>query len=149
DLFTQEATSLHRKQSGLGIGLNVARSLVELHGGTIEARSEGHGKGSEFVVRLPLLTVGPTERAKLKDGVKPPARSLRVLVVDDNSDAADSLAVLLKMSGHEVRAEYSGAAALQTVDKYQPDVVLTDLSMPVMDGLEVAARLRQRLDMVS
>jgi PAS domain S-box-containing protein len=147
DLFTQDETTLHRKQGGIGVGLGVARSLVEMHGGTIEARSEGEGKGSEFVVRLPLLAGRPTERLKSRESVKLPSQSLRVLVVDDNTDSADSLATLLQLSGHEVRAEYSGAAALQMAATYQPEVVLCDIGMPVMDGLEVARRLRQRLDM--
>jgi PAS domain S-box-containing protein len=146
DLFSQDETSLHLKQSGLGVGLNVARGLVEMHGGTIEAHSEGQRKGSEFVVRLPLLADRPTERVTSRESARPPVRSLRVLVVDDNRDSADSLAMLLRLSGHEVRAEYSGAAALQVAATYQPEVVLLDIGMPVMDGMEVAARLRQRLD---
>jgi PAS domain S-box-containing protein len=145
-LFTQGKSGLHPKQSGLGIGLSVARSLVQLHGGTIEVKSDGQGKGSEFVVRLPLLSGRPTEHVERAEVPEPGMRPLRVLVVDDNADAADSLAILLRTGGHDARAEYTGVAAVQVAGEFRPDVVFVDLAMPVMDGLEVARRLRRQQD---
>ena len=147
-LFAQAERSLSRSEGGLGIGLAVAKSLVEMHGGTVEARSEGLGKGSEFIVRLPVLRSSPAEEVVPPAASKKAAtRSLRILVVDDNHDAADSIAILLRQSGHDVRTEYSGAAALQAVAAYRPQVILLDIGMPGMDGLQVAKRLRQQLDL--
>ncbi len=121
------------------------KNLVELHGGSVEARSEGPGRGSEFVVRLPALPTplapdaGPAEPAR----ARPPAPR-RVLVVDDNTDAADSLAMLLRFERHEVRTAHDGPAALEAAEAFRPEVVLLDLGLPEMDGYEVARRLRER-----
>jgi CheY-like chemotaxis protein len=128
-------------QGGLGIGLTLVRSLVQLHGGTVEAFSEGPGRGSEFVVRLP---------ASSRDSVRPPKpaakplthRRRRVLVVDDDVDGAEMLLRALQAAGHDVRQEHDGAAALVTAVQFQPEVVLLDLGLPGMGGLEVARRLR-------
>jgi CheY-like chemotaxis protein/two-component sensor histidine kinase len=145
DLFTQVDHSSVRAQGGLGIGLTLAKSLVEMHGGTLEAHSDGPGKGSEFVVRLPLAAArepaGELEPSERSAGVLAP---LRLLVVDDNRDAADSLAVLLELLGAEVHLAYSGADALRAVEACRPDVVLLDIGMPEMDGYEVARRIRAR-----
>jgi PAS domain S-box-containing protein len=143
ELFTQVDRSAGRAQGGLGIGLTLVRSLVQLHGGRVEARSEGLGQGSEFVVHLPLAKGSPADGARLAD--QPPAllSPRRVLVVDDNRDAADSLGMLLKFVGADVQVVYDGAAALKTLDVYQPAVVLLDIGMPGMDGYEVARRIRQ------
>lgn len=144
--FTQEERSLDRAQGGLGIGLTMARSLVELHGGSVQGYSEGLGKGSEFVVCLPLLkkATAPTA-AKPKPGAARQVPARRILVVDDNRDSAESLALLLRFTGHEVQTAYEGEAALETARTQRPDVVLLDIGLPRMDGLEVAHRLRHDL----
>jgi CheY-like chemotaxis protein len=142
DLFAQAEDSLDRSQGGLGIGLTLVRSLVQMHHGSVQAFSEGPGKGSEFVVHLPVmqhsLPTGPAPR-----GRSGPASSRRILVVDDNIDAAETLAVLLRMAGHEVRTAHDGPAALDAARTHQPEVVLLDIGMPAMDGYEVARRVRQ------
>jgi CheY-like chemotaxis protein len=138
-----------RSGGGLGIGLTLVRSLVEMHGGRVEARSDGPGCGSEFIVRLPLLKEDvPSVAAEVgkRDPREGPPRS--VLVVDDNRDAADSLAELLQLAGHHVRVAYDGPAALGLARVQPPDVVLMDIGMSGMDGLEVARRLRQDLGLM-
>jgi PAS domain S-box-containing protein len=141
DLFAQGDTSLDRSQGGLGIGLTLVRSLVQMHGGSVQALSEGLGRGSEFIVRLPLAPARPTVQTPVAGKARRGSR--RILIVDDNVDAVRSLALFLEMSGHEVRAAHNGPAALELAQTYQPDVVLLDIGMPGMDGYEVARRLRQ------
>lgn len=142
DPFVQADGSIDRAQGGLGIGLSLVRSLVELHGGRVEASSAGLGLGSEFTVRLPALPpafaggLGTPPKAS-----RPGSRQARVLVVDDNRDAAESLAMLLELSGYEVRVAYDGPAALEAVRSERPDAVLLDIGLPMMDGYEVARRL--------
>jgi signal transduction histidine kinase/CheY-like chemotaxis protein len=150
DLFAQVDRSLDRSQGGLGIGLTLVRHLIELHGGKVSAHSDGPGKGSEFVVCLPVLKdVGRRVTAeKGAEGlVHPPSLCLhpsKVLVVDDNVDAAESLALFLRMAGQEVLTAYDGPAALEAADAFLPDMVLLDIGLPRMDGYEVARRLRER-----
>ena len=141
ELFAQAAPGHDWSRGGLGIGLTLVRNLVELHGGSVEARSEGIGHGSEFSVRLPLEPAAASA-AEAAPGAGPLA-SRRVLVVDDNRDAADSLGVLLTLLGVETRTAHDGMAALEALDEFEPSVVLLDLAMPVMDGYEVAERMRQ------
>ncbi|HEV3260116.1 MAG TPA: PAS domain S-box protein [Gemmataceae bacterium] len=146
EMFTQVQGSVSRSEGGLGIGLTLVRKLVEMHGGRVEAHSEGHGHGSEFVVRLPLLRQAVLPAAAEAEQQRPrkvPARN--VLIVDDNQDAAESLALLLRLAGQEVRTAYDGPAALDLARARPPDVVMLDIGMPGMDGLEVARRLRQDL----
>jgi signal transduction histidine kinase len=156
DLFTQGDRSLARSEGGLGIGLTLVRSLVELHGGRVEGHSEGPGRGSEFVVRLPLKQLQMEDcRSKIEKTIetasgasnRQPAigyrQSKRVLVVDDNADAAESLAMLLRAEGHEVRTAYDGPAALEAAAVIRPEAVLLDIGLPRMDGYEVARRLRR------
>lgn len=147
DLFVQADHTSTRSQGGLGIGLTLVKNLVELHHGTVQARSEGLGKGSEFVVRLPIARGANNEgdgRERLAPAHGPtPGTGFRLLVVDDNHDAANSLAMLLTLKGHEVAAAYSGSAALELVKNYEPDLVFLDIGMPGMDGCEVARRLRE------
>jgi CheY-like chemotaxis protein len=147
DLFTQVKGSVSRSQGGLGIGLTLVRSLVEMHGGSVQAMSGGLGQGSEFIVRLPLVRqilapapALPHEQEKTTQGLPQ-----RILVVDDNRDAAEMLAMQLRFKGHEVRTANDGLAALAAVRAQPPDVVLCDIGMPDMDGLEVARYLRQDL----
>jgi signal transduction histidine kinase/CheY-like chemotaxis protein len=141
DLFAQGDRSLDRTQGGLGIGLTPARRLVELHGGKIEAHSEGLGKGAEFVVRLVALPVAIEEPLP---GVAPPPpeRCAGVLVVEDSPDVAESLTMFLELLGHRVRAVYDGVVALDAARTSPPDVMLVDIGLPGMDGYEVARRVR-------
>ncbi len=144
DLFTQADRTLDRAQGGLGIGLTLVKTLVELHGGSVEAHSDGPGKGSEFIVRLPVAatpTTTPTAAA-LAAAVTPCAAAWRVLVVEDNQDAADSLAMLLRLWGHEVRTAHDGQSGLKAARSYRPDIVLLDIGLPGLDGYAVARRLR-------
>jgi CheY-like chemotaxis protein len=143
DLFTQIDRSDSRAQGGLGIGLTLVKSLVELHGGRVMAHSDGAGRGSEFAVRLPLAAAG--RPAGPPGGHARPAAVLaprRILVVDDNRDAAESLGMLLKLLGADVHVAYDGPEALEVLATYKPAVVLLDIGMPGMDGHEVARRIR-------
>ncbi len=147
DLFAQADTSSTRGQPGLGIGLTLVKRLVELHGGTVEAHSEGIGKGSEFIVRLRLLAEDELEKT-IPAGAQSTAGNLpdtgpRVLVVDDNTASADTLTELLGLYGYEAQAAYSGEAALDAFNAWRPDVVVLDIGMPDMDGYEVARRMRE------
>jgi PAS domain S-box-containing protein len=146
DLFTQVDLSVERSEGGLGIGLTLAQRLVEMHGGSVEARSDGPGKGSEFIVRLPmagdLQRKGPQGTAGGEELAAPPAQ--RILVVDDNRDAADSLGMLLRMMGNEVHTAHDGLEAVGAVATFQPDVVLLDLGLPKLNGYEVARRIREQ-----
>jgi PAS domain S-box-containing protein len=143
ELFTQAERTLDRAQGGLGIGLTLVKSLVEQHGGRVEAFSDGPGQGSEFVVRLPL----PAEpEPAARTGTPRPAAvapsKRRVLVVDDNADAADTLAMVLSMRGYDVRVARDGPAALDTARQFLPQLVLLDIGLPGMDGYAVARALR-------
>ncbi len=144
DMFVQVEGRDRRPQSGLGIGLTLVRSIVEMHGGQVEAHSPGNGHGSQFVVRLPLSAGKPTPPDVPIAGI-PEFRGLtRVLVVDDNEDAADSLAALLTTIGADVRLAYNGKEALTILDSFQPAGIFLDLGMPGMDGYELAGRIRSR-----
>jgi two-component system CheB/CheR fusion protein len=144
-LFTQAERPLDRPQGGLGIGLSLARRLVELHGGRVEAFSGGPGQGSEFVVWLPARAA-PQATAGQENESRPavPSTGRRILVVDDNADAAESLAMMLQLNGHEVRTALDGPAALEAARAFKPQFVLLDIGLPGMSGYEVAGRLRQR-----
>ena len=138
DLFTQADRSLVRSQGGLGIGLTIVQRLVRLHGGTVEAKSRGLGLGSEFVVRLPSEGDDSPGQSPAPD-----PRGLRVLVVDDNVDYAEGVAMLLQSSGYRVEVAHSGPEALVVVGEFRPDVVVLDIGLPGMDGYEVARRIRE------
>ncbi len=142
EMFTREVHAGRRGQGGLGIGLTLARRLVEMHGGSIEARSEGEGRGSEFIVRLPLARTSAQAPSAAPPAALLPA--IRVLVVDDNQDAAWSLGMLLETLGAEVDVVKDGPSALQTFAARDPSVILLDIGMPQMDGYEVARALRAR-----
>ena len=148
DLFAQGDRSLDRSEGGLGIGLTLVRQLVQMHGGSVEAHSEGPGRGAEFVVRLPLHTPLPVPSSSAgspaqNEESSPPWSARRVLVVDDNVDSVESMEVLLQIWGHEVRTAHDGPAALAVAADYRPDIVLLDIGLPGMSGYEVAQRLRE------
>jgi PAS domain S-box-containing protein len=146
-LFSQGTTTLDRGQDGLGIGLALVKYLVEMHGGTVAARSAGTGKGSEFVVRLPVAeSSSPPSCALQPAGTEDPQareEALRVLVVDDNRDSADLQATLLRYDGHQVETAYDGSEALEAALRFRPNVILLDIGLPEIDGYEVAYRIRQ------
>jgi len=142
DLFAQVDRTYSRTQ-GLGIGLTLVKRLVDMHGGQVEAQSEGPGRGSEFVVRLPLAS--PSWTAAARSTATPAAIvQRRILVVDDNRDAADSLGMLLQFHGADVRVVHDAAAALEALTAYRPSVVLLDIGMPGIDGYELARRARRQ-----
>ena len=144
EMFTQVDRTLEKTTGGLGIGLSLVKGLMEMHGGTIEAKSDGEGMGSEFVVRLPVampVVVGPDRLIGETNGV-PPSAVRRILVVDDNVDAADSLGQLLEMLGNEVRTANDGEAGVGAAAQFRPDVVLMDIGMPKLNGYEAARRIR-------
>jgi PAS domain S-box-containing protein len=145
ELFVQAERRMDRAVGGVGIGLSLVKKLVELHGGTAQAFSAGLGKGTELVVRLPAAKT-PVDAGTRPDADGAPAETfgLRILVVDDNINAADSLATLLELAGHEVRVAYEGEAALLVAEAFKPQVVLLDIGMPGMDGYEVGRALRQK-----
>ena len=163
ELFAQGDRTLARSEGGLGIGLTLVRSLVEMHGGTVEAFSEGKGKGSEFIVRLPA-SPAPAPVALWGRRCRPPPKSARparqttahraiptgptrrVLVVDDNVDSARGTALILSRNGHEVRVVFDGPNAVTAAQEFRPEFVLLDIGLPGMDGYEVARRLRSGRD---
>jgi len=158
EMFTQVASPGDRSQGGLGIGLTLVKRLIEMHDGQIEARSGGPGRGSEFIIRLPLAidqldehAAPAREPAAQGESLMPPEHALdhalehrRILIVDDNVDAAESLSRLLRLQEHEVLVAHDGPSALTAAERMKPDIVLLDIGLPKMDGLEVARRLRHR-----
>lgn len=144
DLFTQVDHNLGRAKEGVGIGLALVRSLLNLHGGQVEARSDWPGRGSEFTVRLPLIEAPPDDVIKEGSSMSSPSSSRRVLVVDDNHDVADSLVMLLECLGANVRVAYDGLSALESLSEFEPEIALVDIGMPGMDGYETARRIRER-----
>jgi CheY-like chemotaxis protein len=144
--FSQVAPLLERSQGGLGLGLALVQGVVALHNGRVEARSAGVGRGSEFIVRLPVLSIAAAtllEAPKSIGGETPHHLvSRRVLVVDDNTDSAESLALLLRLAGHLVETAHDGEAALDVAERFQPHAILLDLGMPRLNGYEVCERIR-------
>jgi two-component system, sensor histidine kinase len=144
EMFAQVDRTLERAQGGLGIGLSLVKRLILLHGGQVSVRSAGIDRGSEFTLRLPRISTPAA--APAVDSTPPPpvpTRPLRVMVVDDNRDAADSLAMLLQALGHQTQVEYSGQAVLDTARSFRPQAVFCDIGMPGFDGLDVATMLRE------
>ena len=145
DLFTQLGHQTEHSQSGLGIGLALVRRLVNMHGGTVTAHSDGPGRGSEFVIRLPLSIERSEARAgELPEATEKTSASVgrRILVADDNADALESLAALLTLNGHEVYRAQDGELALRAAEQHLPEVALLDIGMPRLDGYEVARQIR-------
>ena len=146
DLFTQEGRSLDHAQGGLGIGLTVVRSLVELHGGTVSAISPGLGLGSEFSVVIPLMTNPPLEIPAMSgEPLEAPGLSLRIALIDDNVDANDSLNAVLEVMGHDVSTAFDGKVGFELIRDTRPQLVVCDIGLPGMDGYEIITRLRETL----
>ncbi len=143
ELFSQVDSSLERSRGGLGIGLTLVKRLVEMHGGTVEARSEGRGAGAEFIVRLPIV-IAADERDSTVSSQPSPSAAIprRILIVDDNRDHADSLSMLLQIGGSETRTVYDGQRAVAVLDEFRPDAVLLDIGLPGLNGYETARRMR-------
>jgi two-component system CheB/CheR fusion protein len=146
ELFSQVEGSLSHSQGGLGIGLHLVKRLLVMHGGSVTARSDGLGKGSEFVVRLPVIVEAsgasiPTK----KDETTFPQSYLRILIVDDNRDAADSLGMMLRLMGNDIRTAYDGEEAVTAAEEFRPDVVLLDIGLPKLNGYEACHRIREQL----
>jgi PAS domain S-box-containing protein len=142
EMFTQVDRSLERSHSGLGVGLTLVKRLVDLHGGSVEARSEGHGRGSEFIVRLPVVFVPATE-SLAGDQVDAIRTKHRILIVDDNEDAAASMDMVLRIMGNEVQVAHDGLEAVDRAATFSPNVVLLDIGMPKLNGYDAARRIRQ------
>jgi signal transduction histidine kinase len=149
NMFTQGDQSPERVREGLGVGLTLVRSLVEMHGGNVEARSDGPGRGSEFIIRLPLATAVPHPEPVGPERVGRPAltRPRRILVVDDNDDQLQSLASLLRLLGHDVENAQDGPSAVTTAESFRPDLALVDIGLPGMNGYDVARRFREHPDL--
>jgi len=143
EIFTQLDTSRQRSAGGLGVGLTLVKSLVEMHGGMVEAHSEGVGRGSEFVIRLPISAEAPT-RTEASVSEPLPATDRRVLIVDDNRDGAESLATLLTMSGHHTQMVHDGLEALEAAERFRPDLVLLDIGIPKLNGYDACRRIRNQ-----
>jgi two-component system CheB/CheR fusion protein len=142
DLFVQARPTLDHTAGGLGVGLTLVRALVEMHGGTVTAHSDGEGAGSEFVVRLPITTVAPVERPEGEWRGTVPAPGTRVVIVEDNADSREALCAILAQAGLLCRGVGDGRAALDVIDEFCPEVVILDVGLPELDGLEVARQIR-------
>ena len=145
DMFTQSGMSLERAQGGLGVGLTLVERLVKLHGGTVTAYSAGVGQGSQFTIKLPIAQVQRSGAPESRDDVlQPAAQHCRVLVVDDNVDSVDSLAMLLRLMGHDVATASDGLSALARADEFRPNVAILDIGLPKVNGYDLAKQIRER-----
>jgi CheY-like chemotaxis protein len=142
-MFTQVDRNLERSQGGLGIGLSIVKRLVEMHSGSVQARSDGHGMGSEFTVSLPVV-LSVMQPQIDDDSVIRPSSRRKILVVDDNRDAAMSLAMMLKLMGNETKTAHDGLEALDVAAAYRPEVILLDIGMPRLNGYDTARQIREQ-----
>tara|TARA_R110001606_G_scaffold263789_1_gene412420 strand:- start:106 stop:1005 length:900 start_codon:yes stop_codon:yes gene_type:complete len=143
-MFSQLTPALERSQGGLGIGLALVHGLVTLHGGTIVAHSEGNDKGSEFIVRLPISNSPAEITSVINKTIPLVIKQKRILVIEDNVDAAESLAMLLEMKGHTTRKAYNGKSGIKIAEEFNPEVILLDIGLPDIDGYQVAEQIRQQ-----
>jgi two-component system, chemotaxis family, CheB/CheR fusion protein len=141
-LFSQAQSAMGRSEGGLGVGLSLVRGLVSLHGGSVEALSDGPGKGSEFVVRIPVGVASDAPESDAAADVPVPGAGLKILVVDDSRDAADTCAILLELSGHHVQTAYTAQRALELAEAFRPHVFLLDIGLPDLDGYQLAKKIR-------
>jgi CheY-like chemotaxis protein len=144
DMFTQVDQSLEKAQGGLGVGLTLVKRLVEMHSGRSEARSEGLGMGSEFIVQLPVISGTSIPATTDLDEPVVPKSALRILIVDDNRDGADSLALMLKILGNDTRTAYDGQEGVELAGGFRPEVVLLDIGLPKLNGYEACRRIREQ-----
>ena len=144
EMFSQVDRNMERAQGGLGIGLTLVRRLVEMHGGTVEARSDGPGRGSEFTVRLPLTAEGAAERRRAAGDGPAATPKRRILIVDDNHDSAMSLGMMLDLMGNETRTAHDGLAAVEAAEEFRPDVILLDIGLPKLNGYDACRRIREQ-----
>ena len=146
EMFSQVDRNMERAQGGLGIGLTLVRRLVQMHGGTVEARSDGSGRGSEFFVSLPLMTetiVGRQSPIAVEDSA--PNSTRRILIVDDNQDSAISLAMMLKLMGNETHTAHDGLAAVEAAAEFRPDIILLEIGLPKLNGYDACRRIREQV----
>jgi CheY-like chemotaxis protein len=144
DMFTQVDTSLERTRDGLGLGLTLVKTLVEQHGGSVAAHSAGLGRGSEFVVRLPVVLEPPSPSPPVDGAAPRPIARLNILIVDDNEDGAKSLAMLLELRGHRAHTAHDGFEAIEAAERLRPDAVLLDIGLPKLNGFDVCRHIRQQ-----
>ena len=144
EMFSQVDRNMERAQGGLGIGLTLVRRLVEMHGGTVEARSDGPGRGSQFVVRLPVVKAAPQAATSQGDDGLSATAKRRILVVDDNHDSAMSLGMMLKLMGNETHTAHDGLAAVEAAEKFRPDMILLDIGLPKLNGYDACRRIREQ-----
>jgi len=145
EMFMQVDTSLERTRNGLGIGLTLAKNIVELHGGTIQVHSAGEGQGSEFEVRLPIVVEAPQSlppEPTISEPKNTPSR--RILVVDDNQDSAESVTILLSLAGNETQTAFDGLEAMESAATFKPELILLDIGLPKLNGYEVARKIREQ-----
>jgi CheY-like chemotaxis protein len=143
-MFSQVDRNLERAQGGLGIGLTLVRRLVEMHGGTVEARSGGPGRGSQFFVRLPVLNTTPQPAPTQSDEGLAATTKKKILVVDDNQDSAMSLGMMLRLMGNDIRTAHDGLAAVEAAARFQPDMILLDIGLPKLNGYDACRQIREQ-----
>jgi CheY-like chemotaxis protein len=144
EMFTQVDRSLAKSQGGLGIGLTLVKQLVEMHDGSVEAKSAGPGQGSEFVVRLPVIVDVGKPRPCQREEPTVHRSSFRILIVDDNRDSADSLSMMLRLTGNDTRTAYDGEEGVELAGEFRPDVLLLDIGLPKLDGRAACRRIREQ-----